>query len=348
MRSARAEEEQGVSTTERRQEVKASVPTSEREVSRITVGRLGIRPLRQTMKGVAGLLAMPYRQARPRQLDEGFLARLQDEGFPFGSVTVTLQRLDQQMRRVPAFAVAEGVRSPRTFESALTSYVIRHPSATVLVDPALCADAEHRAVAELPWMLRTAVRPAAGAVPTVEAAERAGIALDEIDLALVTHLHWDHVCGLLDLPGLPLTVHGIEHDWILHGRHAPAGGVRAALQGRRIDRFSLDGPAVLTFERSHDLFGDGSVVLVGLPGHTPGSIGVLLRTVDGSVLLAGDAAWHEIQIDRLRQKAPFPGLIVDADRAEAFRTLHRLHAVKNRVRIIPAHDPGICRRSLLT
>jgi len=35
---------------------------------------------------------------------------------------------------------------------------------------------------------------------------------------------------------------------------------------------------VLTFTRSHDLFGDGSVVVVDLAWHTPGSVSVLLHT----------------------------------------------------------------------
>ncbi|WP_443192731.1 MBL fold metallo-hydrolase [Paenarthrobacter sp. AB444] len=248
--------------------------------------------------------------------------------------------LQERRREVPAFAIAEGVYRPRTLESVLTSYVIRHRDATVLVDPALCVDADHRIMPELPWMLRGAVRPMASALSTTSALHWAGITPRDIDFALATHLHWDHVSGLLDLPDLPLAVHSVEHDWITHGRQAPAGGVRSVMRGRRIDRFDLGGPPVLTFEHSHDLFGDGSVLLVGLPGHTPGSVGVLLRTRTGLVLLAGDAAWHGTQIERLRQKAPFPGLLVDANRTEAFHTLHRLHSIKDRVLIIPAHDPG--------
>jgi len=66
------------------------------------------------------------------------------------------------------------------------------------------------------------------------------------------------------------------------------GGVRDSLEGRTTIDYELDGPPVLTFTRSHDLFGDGSVVLVDLAGHTPGSVGVLLHTSAGPVLLAGD------------------------------------------------------------
>jgi glyoxylase-like metal-dependent hydrolase (beta-lactamase superfamily II) len=101
---------------------------------------------------------------------------------------------------------------------------------------------------------------------------------------------------------------------------------------------------VLTFTRSHDLFSDGSVVVVDLAGHTPGSVGVLLRTAAGHVLLAGDAAWHKYQVDDIRQKSSYPGGLADEDRAEAFWTLHRLHAVKDRVTVVPTHDPGAAKR----
>ena len=40
--------------------------------------------------------------------------------------------------------------------------------------------------------------------------------------------------------------------------------------------------------QDHDLFGDGSVMLFHLPGHTPGSLGILVRTPEGNILLATD------------------------------------------------------------
>jgi hypothetical protein len=57
------------------------------------------------------------------------------------------------------------------------------------------------------------------------------------------------------------------------------------------------------------------------------------------MLPAGDAAWHTYQIDDIRQKSSYRGGLADEDRAAAFRTLHRLHAVKDRVTRVPTHDP---------
>ena len=152
------------------------------------------------------------------------------------------------------------------------------------------------------------------------------------------------MCGLLDLPGLPVYLHRTEHDWVTTGSVAPVGGVRDSLEGRTTIDYDLDGPPVLTFTRSHDLFGDGSVVLVDLAGHTPGSVGVLLHTSHGPVLLAGDAAWHTYQVEDIRQKSSYPGGLADEDRAEAFRALHRLHVIKDRVRVVPTHDPDAAKQ----
>ncbi|WOC14039.1 MBL fold metallo-hydrolase [Gordonia sp. MP11Mi] len=291
------------------------------------------------VRSLAGLAAMPFRHLRPHQLDRQFLFSLDDFGLPPGDVVVKLRRLEQTTRTIPAFIVAEGVTTPRRVENTMASFVVKHPEATILVDPSICINVNERVLSELSPALRPLVRPDPSTIPTIEAMRLAELDSADVAFALPTHLHWDHVSGLLDLPGLPIVVRDVEHDWMTSGATAPADGVRSALVDRPVTQYRLDGPPVLTFARSHDLFGDGSVVLVDLAGHTPGSVGILLRTSDGPTLLAGDAAWHSIQIDRVRPKAAFPGRLVDADRATTLATLHRLHAIADRVRIIPTHDP---------
>lgn len=214
---------------------------------------------------------------------------------------------------------------------------MQHPEAAFIVDPSVCLDAEDRAIAQLPAALRGVVRPPAETLATITAL---GLepALPAPEFALPTHAHWDHVCGLLDMPGLPIHMHRTEREWVSSGPIAPVGGVRDSLLDRPVIEYDLDGPPVLTFTRSRDLFGDGSIVLVDLAGHTPGSIGVLAHTQRGWVLLAGDAAWHTLQIDKIRQKSSFPGNFVDTDREETFKTLHRLHLAKHFATVIPTHD----------
>jgi glyoxylase-like metal-dependent hydrolase (beta-lactamase superfamily II) len=287
------------------------------------------------------LIGLASGAVRPRRADDRFLRSLTDAGLPGTSVTVSVTTLRQVPQSVPTSFIVEGRRQPRRLGNSLASFVVTHPEATFIVDPGVCVDAETRAVAQLPGFLRRAVRPPADVVPTITALQESAFGV--IDFALPTHAHWDHVCGLLDLPDLPVHLHRRERDWVMSGPVAPVGGVRDSLAGRVAVGYDLDGPPVLTFASSHDLFGDGSVVLVDLAGHTPGSVGILLHTNAGWVLLAGDAAWHTWQIEDIRQKSSYPGGIADVDRSETFRTLHRLHAVKDRVTIVPTHDHDAAR-----
>ena len=274
---------------------------------------------------------------RPRRPDKRFLRSITDAGLPAARRTVTVTSLAQVPRSVPTAAIVEGRFAPRRIANSLTSFVVQHPEATFIVDPSVCLDAEHRAIAQLPRLLRMAVRPPSDTIATITAL-RAEPGLPALDFALPTHAHWDHVCGLLDLPDLPVHLHSTEHRWIAQGVVAPVGGVRDSLKDRPLVEYDLDGPPVLTFTRSRDLFGDGSIVLVDLAGHTPGSIGVLAHSPRGWILLAGDVAWHSMQIDEIRQKSSYPGDFADDDRDLTFKALHRLHLARRSATIIPTHD----------
>ncbi|MEE3852312.1 MBL fold metallo-hydrolase [Gordonia sp. LSe1-13] len=275
---------------------------------------------------------------RPRQPDRRLIDSIAIAELPTAGPTVTVRALPQIARYVPAAGLVEGASLFRRLPSAMTTFVVEHPSATFLVDPGFCIDARTRVLDELPWATRLLVTPPKGTLSTVDGLTRCPPTRAP-DFALPTHAHWDHVCGLLDLPGLEVRLRTVERDWIMAGRRAPAGGVRTALtDGRRIVTYDLDGPPVATFTASHDLFDDGSVLVVELAGHTPGSVGVLLRAGTGWVLLAGDAAWHHEQVDRLRQKPAIPGEFVDEDRDTAFATMHRLHLARHLARVIPTHD----------
>ncbi|OJZ74795.1 MBL fold metallo-hydrolase [Mycobacterium paraffinicum] len=290
--------------------------------------------LRQCCAAATGLV---WGALRPKRPDDRFLRGLTDAGLPDPRRTVTVTALPQVPRSVPTAAIVEGTFAPARVDNSMTSFVITHPDATFIVDPAVCRDVERRAIAQLPAVLRVAVRPPADTVPTITALHRLP-GTPALDFALPTHAHWDHVSGLLDLPDLPVRLHRTERDWVESGPVAPVGGVRDSLRGRPVVDYELDGPPVLTFTRSHDLFRDGSVVLVDLAGHTPGSVGVLAHTPRGWVLIAGDAAWHWLQIEKVRQKSSYPGVLVDEDREEAFRTLQRLHLARHTATIIPTHD----------
>ena len=105
----------------------------------------------------------------PRRADVRFLASLEDAGFPKATSTVSVHPLRQVPRSVPTALIVQGRRHPRWIENSLASFVVSHPTATFIVDPGVCVNVGVRAVAQLPAVLRAAVRPAADVVPTVSA-----------------------------------------------------------------------------------------------------------------------------------------------------------------------------------
>ncbi|MBL9037361.1 MAG: MBL fold metallo-hydrolase, partial [Archangium sp.] len=108
----------------------------------------------------------------------------------------------------------------------------------------------------------------------------------------LTHLHLDHVLGLPDLAAeTPV--------YVGPGETTASAAMHLFTRGT-IDR-TLEGKAVheLTFEERlgatgiagvRDVFGDGSLYALWVPGHTPGSVAYLARTTTGPVLLTGDVS----------------------------------------------------------
>ncbi len=306
--------------------------------TRLADGRPGTLPT--LARCCAALAATPGRLLRPRRPDREFLASLTAAPAPNPAATVRLTALPQARMATPAIIVAEGVRSLRELPMSMGAFLIEHPRARFLVDPALCADVHERVLPGHPFPVGKLVSPDRPVLGLSNALAARDLAAADLDFVLATHLHWDHVAGLLELPdSIELKVPAVEYDWAMRGDTAPIGVIREPLRGQTFAPVALDGPPVLTFPRSHDVFGDGAVVLVDLAGHTPGSIGVLLAVDDGTrVLLAGDAVWNTLQVKLIREKAPMPGNLFDADRDAAFRTIQRLHALPADIEVIASHD----------
>ncbi|AQW48473.1 MBL fold metallo-hydrolase [Streptomyces violaceusniger] len=307
----------------------------------MTVREFGTAKTTTTLAACCGALAAtPTRMLWPRRPDQRLLASIDNVGVRAAQAVVQVTALTQARQSAVAAVIAEGARRPARMQLGMTTFLIEHPRTRFLVDPAMCSDVHRTVLAQLPAPLRVFVAPDKPVIGLAEILDRVHLAPTDIDFTLPTHLHWDHVSGLLELPlDIPVRTSAHERDWAMGGRVAPFGVARGPLLNRHFDAYELDGPPVLTFERSHDLLGDGSVILVDLAGHTPGSIGILLA-VDGGrrILLAGDAIWNGLQASLLRGTAPFPGRLTDADHDGAFAAIHRLHKLPDGIDIVASHD----------
>ena len=253
---------------------------------------------------------------------------------------VTLRPIVQSHFRGPTFGVVEGGLGPLLTHASDGGFVVAHESATFLVDAGLCSDAHTRHMPSLPAVNRALLRRRPD-VGFAHALTDAGVDPASLSFAILTHLHWDHCSGLADLPPMPALVSAAEDEF---GKSSPHRLSRHAVVARAfsdadLQPVKLDGPPVETFEASYDVFGDGAVLIVSLPGHTPGHVGVLLTLKSGArVLLAGDAVWSTQQVRAGRQRPPTARCLVDFDEEEAFRSVLRLHKLSRDITILPTHD----------
>lgn len=114
-----------------------------------------------------------------------------------------------------------------------------------------------------------------------------------LDGVLITHVHLDHILGLEDVGvDVPVFVGPGELD-----ARAPTNVfLRATVQGLLDDRpalqewpFAESGVAVGDLI-GIDLWGDGSLWALHVPGHTEGSTAFLVRTEDGPKMFTGDCS----------------------------------------------------------
>jgi N-acyl homoserine lactone hydrolase len=171
-----------------------------------------------------------------------------------------------------------------------------------------------------------------------------GIDPDSVRHVIVSHFHPEHVGAVEELPAAAIVADRRE---IEHGLRSPDynyvpreyDGVRA---WRPLD---LEGTAPFgPFPGSHDLFGDGSVIVVSTPGHTPGHISVLVNLPEGPVLLAGDVAWTEHNLQTASIGLPFVSHDGRAARV-ALGQLLRLSRERPDLLVVPGHDLRPLRRA---
>lgn len=177
---------------------------------------------------------------------------------------------------------------------------------------------------------------------------RWGLGAADISRVLISHLHADHIAGLRDFAAAELILHQAAYDAALQLRGLGALR-RAFIPALLPDDFSrrarplppFRGPPLPGLGATYDLFGDGSALLVNLPGHARGQIGLLAHTNRGRVLLAADGAWLTRAIRERRGPHLLLGLIAD-DRPAVQHTLDRLHIFMQScpdVLILPCHCP---------
>jgi N-acyl homoserine lactone hydrolase len=221
---------------------------------------------------------------------------------------------------------------------AMTGVLVEHPGGDLLIDTGLGREIDTQ-FRLMPFSLRAVTRY-----------ERYRSSADQLDAAgydrkrlrgiLLTHAHWDHVSGAQDLTGTPMLVTASERRYVDEGGFNTA--IARSIRDARWEVYDFEGGPYLGFAKSHDFYGDGSIVAVPAPGHTPGSV-IVFVTLPGDrrYALVGDLVWQREGITELEERPWVVRRDAEVDPAGVRENILRVSAVAQAfpsMTIVPAHD----------
>jgi glyoxylase-like metal-dependent hydrolase (beta-lactamase superfamily II) len=245
-----------------------------------------------------------------------------------------LQFLSAGRLRLKKSVYIKSADRSETFEAPVISALIRHKQGNVLFDtgchPSVVEHGEERWGPRMMKIMVPLMRAEETLLPNLACV---GVKPDDIDVVVCSHFHPDH-CGCNEFfKKATVLVHAKEIE-AANAEGAEAAGYLRADWDHEQPMDPVHG--------ERDVFGDGKVVLIPLPGHTPGSLGAMVQLDrDGSFLLASDAVSLRENLDT--DTAPRNTWNVDA-LLNSFGEIRRIE--KSGATIICGHDDGQWQRLL--
>ncbi len=225
---------------------------------------------------------------------------------------------------------------------ASTAVLIRHPKGNLLIDVGFGRHLDQH-MQLIPSMQRSSHNKL---VPVVDQLAAGSMQPHDIAAIIPTHAHWDHISGVDDLRDVPVMVTEQGKHWI--DSKASGTEVINSFGSIKYQQYDFDGGPYLGFPRSHDVWGDGSVVIVPAPGHTPDSVVIFVTLPSGTrYALLGDLVWQLEGIEIPAEKPWMLRWLIGENNDEVHNDIGRIRtAIKKYPQIhpIPAHDESAFRQ----
>lgn len=200
----------------------------------------------------------------------------------------------------------------------VSCYLIRHGDDLLLWGTGFALDTIGKPG---PFQLKQGLAPQLAAI---------GVKPEQVGMVGISHSHYDHTGQAASFPKAKLLIGAREFD-ALFGPQPILKDAAAPLQGW------ADGANVQKVSGDLDIYKDGTVTVLSLPGHTPGHLGLLLRLrKSGYVILSGDQ-WHFAEN---RAVNGVPGF--NFDRAQTLASSAKLEGlIRNlKARLVIEHEPA--------
>ena len=143
-----------------------------------------------------------------------------------------------------------------------------------------------------------------------------GLKPRDIARVAISHTHGDHIGNVGLFPNSTILMQQAEYGWI----NSPDGLNDNVNQLMALARKPLGTPKNLQLiDGDTDVFGDGSVILVSTPGHTPGSQSLLVHLKNsGFIILSGDV----VHLEGNFEKSIVPSL--NTNKAESIASMEKI------------------------
>ncbi|WP_028776358.1 MBL fold metallo-hydrolase [Shimazuella kribbensis] len=180
---------------------------------------------------------------------------------------------------------------------------------------------------------------------------RNGVFPHDIKHIIMSHFHGDHTGGLWKFTESAIITHldainsiqnkkgfaAVVKGFLPHNvREIPPTQFRFIQDQRRIQ---LD-ERFYPFTDGYDVFEDGSVIAVDLPGHAKGQIGIFFQSLEhGIIFLCADSTWSRESLIKNEKPHRFTHFLMDnvVEFYDSFERVRKVYEMDNGITIIPTH-----------
>ncbi|AFY84864.1 MBL fold metallo-hydrolase [Oscillatoria acuminata] len=250
-----------------------------------------------------------------------------------------------------AIVIRDGQWKSALFPSVFA--LILHPSGGAILYDTGYSQRFFQETRRFPLRLYALTTPVS--VPPEESAltqlQEQGISPTAVKSIIISHFHADHIGGLRDFSDARFVCLKSAYAAVKNkqGFGALKAGFLAGLLPSNFEEravFVENKPQVALppqyapFESGFDLFGDGSLLAVELPGHATGQLGLFLTHENQqSYFLIADACWMSRAYQELVMPHAIANLIFanSQDYQTTLKKIHQLHKHNAELKIIPTH-----------